>query len=77
MKIKVYGSECCGKCTKLKETIQKTVEKENIEAEVEKVTNIDELVQRGVMSTPAVDIDGEIVFKGKVPSPEEILEEIR
>ncbi len=75
MKIKVYGREGCAKCTKLKEKIEKVVRKNEIkDTEVEKVNDLEELVEKGIMSTPAVSRDGEIVIKGEVPSSDEILE---
>ncbi len=74
MKIKVYGKEGCAKCTKVKEKIEKVVKKNKItDANVEKVNDVQELIEKGVMSTPAVSKDGEIVIKGKVPTTDEIL----
>lgn len=77
MKVKVYGKEGCKKCTKLKEKFEKVVQNENLDADVEKVNDLEEMVSLGVMSTPAVTKDGEVVFSGEVPSEEEILKVLK
>ena len=78
MEIKVYGREGCAKCTEVKETFEEIIKKENMDkVTVKKVNDMEELVSMGVMSTPAVSVDGDIVFKGKVPSEDEILEVLR
>ncbi|GAI45766.1 unnamed protein product, partial [marine sediment metagenome] len=48
------------------------VEALGIEYEIEKVTDINEIMKFGVMMTPALAVDGEVKFVGKVPSPDEI-----
>jgi small redox-active disulfide protein 2 len=48
------------------------VKEEVIEAEVIKITDMDEIISRGVMMTPAVFVDGKLVSSGKVPSREDI-----
>ena len=72
MKVEVYGSSGCKKCSKLKEDIQEIVNKMNKEIEVVKVEDPVKLAEKGIMSTPAVAVDGEIKAKGRVPSSEEI-----
>ncbi len=76
MKIEVFGSEGCSTCKKLKEDIEGLVKKMNISAEVIKVEDPAELAKKGIMSTPAVAIDNEIKFKGRVPNEEELKEAI-
>ncbi len=71
MLIEVLGKGCV-KCEKTKERIKKAIDKKQIEAEVVAVTDITAIVNRGVMVTPAVIIDGETVLEGKVPSEDEI-----
>ena len=46
----------------------------NVTAEVEKVTDIHQIVQRGVMSTPALVIDGKVVLQGKNPTVDQLKE---
>ena len=71
MKIEVLGSGCA-KCVKTADLIKEEIEAAGIDAEIVKVEDIQEIVKRGVMSTPAVVIDGEVKCKGKVPSADEI-----
>lgn len=60
------------KCRKTEETISETIRKLGIEAEVIHVTDISEIVERGIMMTPAVMIDGKTMLAGKVPSEAQI-----
>jgi small redox-active disulfide protein 2 len=71
MKIEVLGSGC-PKCKKVEEIIKKTVAKLNVEAEVIHVYDMGEIVQRGVMMTPAVLVDGVIKVEGRIPTEQQI-----
>ena len=71
MEIKVLGTGCA-KCKSLEKATKEAVEKTGVNATVTKVEDIVEIMQFGVMTTPALVIDGEIVVKGKVPSVDEI-----
>jgi small redox-active disulfide protein 2 len=62
----------CAKCTKLAENAKAAVAELGIDAQIEKVTDINEITDFGVMMTPALAIDGEVKVVGKVPSVEEI-----
>jgi small redox-active disulfide protein 2 len=75
MNITVYGPSGCNNCTQLKETTEAVVERNDIDANVTKNTDMTELAQKGIMSTPGFEIDGEMVFSGTTPSADE-LEEI-
>lgn len=70
-KIQILGTGC-PKCKKLAENAQAAVESAGVECEVEKVTDINEIMRFGVMLTPALAIDGQVKVVGKVPSPDEI-----
>ena len=70
-KIEILGTGC-PKCQKTSELIEKGIKEAGVEAEIVKVENLDEIVERGVMMTPAVVIDGETKVKGKIPSVKEI-----
>ncbi len=72
MKVEVYGSSGCKKCSKLKDDIQDIVDEMNKEIEVVKVEDPVKLAEKGIMSTPAVAVDGEVKVKGRVPSNAEI-----
>ncbi len=71
--VKVLGPGC-PKCEKLLAEVKQVVEKNSIECDVEKITDIMKITEYGVMMTPALIVDGEIKVFGKVPSSEEILE---
>lgn len=70
-KIEVFGMGC-PKCKKTAKLIKEELANNDIEAELIKVEDINEITDRGVMMTPAVAIDGEIVSKGKVPARSEV-----
>lgn len=76
MKVQILGTGC-PKCKKLAENVEIAVKQSGIEAEVEKVTNVAEIANFGVMFTPALVIDGEVKVAGKVPSPDKIVELLR
>lgn len=57
MKVEVLGLGC-PTCKKLHEVVLKTVEEENIDAEVEYSTDITKIVELGIMSSPVLVIDG-------------------
>ena len=69
MKITIYGTGC-PKCKKLHETAEKAAAELNISCEINKVQDINEIVSAGVMSTPALGIDGKIVLSGRIPTIE-------
>lgn len=71
MKIEILGTGCA-KCKKLYENTLEAVKLSGKEAEVTKVEDIKDIVAYGVMSTPAIVIDGEVKISGKLVSPAEI-----
>ena len=70
-KIQVFGTGC-PKCNQLEANAKEAVKKLEIEAEVEKVTDINRIAEAGVMMTPALAIDGEIKIARKVASVDDI-----
>ena len=71
MKIEILGTGCA-KCTTLYENVKKALEDSGTDAEVVKVEDIPSIMKYGVMSTPALVVDGKVLFSGKVASPREI-----
>ena len=71
MIIKILGTGC-SKCGKLEKNIETALKELNMEATVEKVENLAQIVSYGVMSTPGLVIDEEVKAIGKVPSVKEI-----
>ncbi len=70
--IKVLGTGC-PKCIKLEENVHQAIEKAGItDAVVEKVTDLKDIMKFGVMMTPALVVDGEVVFMGRVPGIDEL-----
>jgi small redox-active disulfide protein 2 len=71
MKIEILGTGC-PKCKATEKIVRKVVEELGKNVEIEKVEDLQEIVNRGVMMTPAVVVDGEVKIVGYVPSADEI-----
>lgn len=69
--IKILGTGC-PKCKQTTAVVQEVITENNIDASIEKVEDIMEIMKYNVMSTPAVVINNEIKIKGRVPSKAEI-----
>jgi len=76
MKIEILGTGC-PKCKKTLENVQKAVKDLKVEAEIIKVEKINDIMNYGVMITPALAINGEVKVAGKIPSPEQIADWIK
>lgn len=76
MKIQILGTGC-SKCVKTHEVVKRAVEQSGVEATIEKVEDIIEIMKYNIMTTPAVVIDGEVKIKGRIPSEQEIIELIK
>ncbi len=70
-KIQILGTGC-PKCKKLAENTEAAAQSLGLEYELEKVTDINEIMKFGVMMTPGLAVDGKVKVVGKVPSPDEI-----
>ncbi len=73
MKIQILGKGCPN-CKLLEERVREAVAELAMEAEIEKVTDIDAILEMGVMMTPALAIDGEVKRAGKVLAKSQILD---
>jgi small redox-active disulfide protein 2 len=71
MKIEVLGTGCA-KCKATEKVVKKAVEELGIQAEVIKIEDLQDIIDRGVMMTPAVIVDGEVKIVGHTPTVEEI-----
>lgn len=71
MKLQILGTGC-PKCKLLAERTEAAAREAGLEAEVLKVTDINEILSFGVMSTPALAMDGKVLFSGKVPEVAEL-----
>ena len=70
-KIQILGTGC-PKCKKLAENAEAAAKELGIKYQLEKVTELNEIMKFGVMVTPALAVDGQVKMVGKVPSPEEL-----
>ncbi len=76
MKIQILGTGCA-KCNQLYQNAQQAVAELAVDAELEKVTDLNAIMAFGVMVTPALAIDGQVKTSGKVPSAEAIKDMIQ
>lgn len=71
--VKILGTGCA-KCNQLADAVKAVIASEGIEAEVEKVEDMQRIMAYNVLSTPALIVDGEVRSKGRVPSASELKE---
>ena len=71
MKIQILGTGC-PKCKKLAELTEEAAKSLGLEYELIKITQLNDIMNFGVMMTPALAVDGVVKFSGKVPAVEEI-----
>ena len=71
MKIEIYGSGC-SKCKKTEEIVRQVVNKLNIKAEISKIEDLQKIIDKGIMMTPAVAVDGVVKILGRVPSIQDV-----
>ncbi len=76
MDIKVLGPGCA-KCKKTEELVKQVLSEADVEASVEKVSDLMEIAGYGVFGTPAVIVNGEVKSVGKIPTKQEILNWIK
>ena len=69
--IKVLGSGCAN-CKTTARLIEETAKEYNAEIQLEKVEEIRDIISFGVLSTPGVVIDGQVVHSGSIPSKDKI-----
>jgi len=72
MEIKICGPGCAS-CAKAEKVVKEALVAAGRQATVTKVTDFAAMAALGVLSTPAVVVDGEIKCVGRVPSPQEVL----
>jgi small redox-active disulfide protein 2 len=70
-KIIVYGPGCM-KCQKTEAVVRQVLAETGTEAVVSHVTDLQAIAAAGILSTPAVAVDGVVKIKGRVPTPEEL-----
>lgn len=73
MKIEILGTGCPS-CKELEEKVRRVVVSTGIEAVIEKITDMPSILGYGVMSLPALVVDGVVRISGRIPSEEELTE---
>jgi small redox-active disulfide protein 2 len=73
MTIKVLGTGC-PKCKTMTNLVQDVINENNIDATIEKVEDIMDIMTFNVMSTPALVINDVVTIKGRIPSKAEVLD---
>jgi small redox-active disulfide protein 2 len=71
VKIQILGTGC-SKCKTLASNVEKAVKELGLEAHVEKVTGIEDILKFQILMTPGLVIDGQVKAAGRVPSTDEI-----
>lgn len=71
MKIEIFGTGCA-KCKSMAKNVEKALQETGIQAEVVKIDSIQEIMDRGIMMTPALAIDGEMKSVGKALRADEV-----
>ena len=71
MKVEIMGPGC-PKCRKTEELIAETVRKLGVDADIIHITDLNEIIDRGVMMTPAVFIDGIKKIEGRIPTEAQV-----
>ena len=67
LNIKVLGSGCTN-CVNLEKLCKEVITENNIDAEVEKVTDYKDIMSYGIMSTPGLVVNGKVIHSGKLPT---------
>ncbi len=67
-KIQILGTGCA-KCEKLAENTKQAADNLGLDYEMEKITELNQIMNFGVMTTPGLAVDGKVLVAGKVPSP--------
>ncbi|MBK7380103.1 MAG: thioredoxin family protein [Ignavibacteriales bacterium] len=65
--IKVYGSGCAN-CKRLEAMCTEVIQENNFDASIEKVTDLQEIMKTGILSTPGLEINGKMISSGKLPT---------
>ena len=76
MTVKILGSGC-SKCKSLEGKVKETIQTNNINAGVEKVTDLNQMISYGILTTPGLVINEKVKSSGIIPSADQILSWLR
>lgn len=65
--IKVYGSGCAN-CKRLEAMCTEVIQENSLDASIEKITDLQEIMKTGILSTPGLEINGKMISSGKLPT---------
>ena len=65
--IKVYGIGCAN-CKRLEAMCAEVIQENKLDASIEKVTDLQEIMKTGILSTPGLEINGKMISNGKLPT---------
>lgn len=71
MKLSIYGSGCA-KCQALAKNAEAAAQALDLDYEIEKVTDTNQIIDAGIMRTPSLMADDDILVEGKLATPDEI-----
>ncbi|NNG26088.1 MAG: thioredoxin family protein [Ignavibacteriaceae bacterium] len=72
MVVKILGTGC-KKCQTLEEKVKEIIQLNNIDAAVEKVSDIQEMIKYGIMMTPGLVVNGQVKSSGVIPKDDQLL----
>jgi small redox-active disulfide protein 2 len=73
LNVKILGSGCAN-CKRLEQNVRAVAERNNLELNIEKVTDYAEIMKYPIMSTPGLVINEKLISAGKIPSDQQLLE---
>jgi small redox-active disulfide protein 2 len=76
MKIQILGSGC-PKCKQTEANARQAAKELGLDVEIEKITDINEITDFGIIATPGLAVNGKVKFSGKIPSIEEVKEVLK
>lgn len=71
MKVQIYGTGCAN-CNRLEKAAKQAIKEMGVNVEVVKVSDINQIVEAGILATPGFAVEGEVKSMGRVPSNDEI-----